>query len=230
MKAFKGILLAALLCSTGYAQAGIALDRTRLIINAGETGVVTVQNNQQGTASSPYLIQSTVTEYGKTTNPTQGKFFVSPPLFRLDPGGKMGVQVQVLSTEGLPTDRESMFSFKAKAIPQAPDASVKNYMTIIVTSGIKLFYRPANLPGNANDVYTKITAAREGNKLVITNPTPYHVTFQSLTVGGKDIPHGDVVPPLGTQEYVIPAGASGKVAWQTINDFGGYSETVTRTL
>ncbi|MGC6031446.1 fimbrial biogenesis chaperone [Enterobacter kobei] len=224
----KYILCLSLCCASSLAQAGISLDRTRLIIKAGDTGMVTVQNQLDTKNAAPFLIQSTVTEYGKNTRPQQGKFFVSPPLFRLDPGGSMGVQVQMLSAAGLPTDRESVFAFRAKAIPQAPDASVKNYMAIIVTSGIKLFYRPEGLSGNANDSYKAIRVTRQGDKLLVTNPTPYYVTFQTLSIGGKNVPHGDMVPPLGSQTYTVPAGATGKVSWQTINDYGGYSDVITR--
>ncbi|EKS6645820.1 molecular chaperone [Enterobacter hormaechei] len=224
----KCILFFSVLCISSFALAGISLDRTRLIINAGDTGMVKVQNELNTKNAAPFLIQSTVTEYGKNTRPEQGKFFVSPPLFRLDPGGNMGVQVQLLSTDGLPTDRESVFSFRAKAIPQAPDASVKNYMAIIVTSAIKVFYRPDGLSGKANDSYKAIHVIRQGDKLLVTNPTPYYVTFQTLSVGGKNVPHGDMVPPLGSQAYIVPAGAAGKVSWQTINDYGGYSDVITQ--
>ncbi len=224
----KCIVCFSLFCISSFALAGISLDRTRLIINAGDTGVVTVKNDLNTKNAAPVLIQSTVTEYGKNTRLHQGKLFVSPPLFRLEPGGSMGVQVQMLSADGLPTDRESVFSFRAKAIPQAPDASVKNYMAIYVTSAIKVFYRPDGLPGKADDSYKAIRVTRQGDKLLVTNPTPYYVTFQKLSVGGKDVPHVDMVPPLGSQTYIVPAGAAGKVSWQTINDYGGYSEVITQ--
>lgn len=215
---------------TTCSYAGVSLDRTRVIINAGETGVVNVKNTSDKQYSSPYLIQSIITEYGKLTRPVTGKFFVSPPLFRLDPDNGMGVEIKALNDDGLPKDRESVFGLRVKAIPNTPNIADKNVVSIVVTSAIKVFYRPQGLNGNANDTYKSITASRQGNQLVITNTTPYYVTFQSLNIGGKDIPHSEMVPPLGKQSYMIPVGANGKISWQTINDFGGYSETVTRDI
>lgn len=60
-------------------------------------------------------------------------------------------------------------------------------------------------------------------QLVVSNPTPYYVTFSSLKTGGKDIKDTSVmVPPLGEARYALPSGVQGnQVSFKALNDFGG---------
>lgn len=65
---------------------------------------------------------------------------------------------------------------------------------------------------------------RTGNKLTVTNPTPWYLSFFKLNVGDKAVDTAfTMVAPHGSTDYTIPAGASGKITWQYINDYGAGS-------
>jgi chaperone protein EcpD len=101
-----------------------------------------------------------------------------------------------------------------------------------IRSRLKLFYRPAHLPGDAQSapgqVSWKAVADGQGYALEVHNPTPYHVTIVklSLDVGGKSYSADPgMVDPLGTLRLKIKdltsAPAAGtSVAYDIVNDYG----------
>lgn len=55
------------------------------------------------------------------------------------------------------------------------------------------------------------------------NPTPYHISLFSLTVGGKALAEPGMIAPLSTRRWTI--NGSGPVTWRAINDFGGVTDS-----
>ncbi|WP_295569430.1 molecular chaperone [uncultured Stenotrophomonas sp.] len=81
------------------------------------------------------------------------------------------------------TDRESVFHFNLLDIPPKPsDASGRNLLQFEVRTGVKLFHRPASLPGNARDAAAQLQWHAEGNVLEVRNPSAYHVTLSTATL------------------------------------------------
>ena len=122
----------------------------------------------------------------------------------------------------MPADRESMFWLNIKSIAptQKEDA---NKLQINVKSRFKLFYRPQGLKGEAKDAWMHLTFSVQGNQLVANNPTPYHISLFSLTVGGKALAEPGMIAPLSTRRWTI--NGSGPVKWRAINDFGGVTDS-----
>jgi fimbrial chaperone protein len=189
------------------------------------------------TSSLPFLIQSWVDSFRgqggwENTAPLpQGSFVVTPPLFRLDKGEN---SVLIQRAGGiLPADRESVFSLNVKSIPQTTKPDPKsNHIQFAFVSSIKLFWRPAGLSGSPTEAYRQLTFKRAGDRLEAINPTPYHITIKNLSIGGRAITNPDnrMVPPLASQTWPIPVGASGKVSYSTITDFGGLTPQVDKPL
>nr|CAH8250722.1 Chaperone protein FimC [Escherichia coli] len=215
-------------------QGGISLGNTRVIYNEKDGGAsVRVINS----SSSPFLIQSWADSYRgqggweKATPLAQGVFIVTPPLFRLDKGEN---SVLIRRAGGdLPVDRESVFSLNVKAIAQTGKPDPKsNYIQFAFVNSIKLFWRPAGLPGTPADAGKQLTFKRQGDSLEAVNPSAYHITVKTLKVGSVTLPDPDnrMVPPKGTQSWPLPAGAAGQVTYTTISDFGGLTPPVTTTL
>jgi len=75
-----------------------------------------------------------------------------------------------------------------------------------------------------------LTFARQGNQLQVTNPTAYQIAFYSVKVGGVEIKEPGSITPFDTLSLPLPAGASGQVSWQTINDFGGITAAESKAL
>lgn len=149
---------------------------------------------------------------------------MTPPLFRLD-AGKENV-LRVMRTGGnLPTDRESLYWLSIKSIP-ASKKSDDNQLLISVKARLKLIYRPEGLKGNPNDAYKAVSFSHQGNQLKATNPTPFYVSFQSIRIGSQDVDIKDsaTLAPMGSLSWTLQAGATGKVSWTAINDYGGVTE------
>ncbi|MEI2604629.1 molecular chaperone [Erwinia aphidicola] len=218
-------VITALISTTQYASAGVIVGGTRVIYNAAQKETSIAVRNPEKT--TPYLMQSWV-ENASLTDSSKAPFIITPPLFRLDAGQEN--TLRIVRTGGqLPEDRESLFWLNIKSIPSSSKAET-NQLQISVKTRIKLIYRPASLAANAPESYKRLTFSRQGNQLQVTNPTAYQIAFYSVKVGGVEIKEPGSITPFGTLSLPLPAGASGQVSWQTINDFGGITAAESKAL
>ncbi len=225
----KGLFLALCVWS-GVAQAGVTVGGTRVVYDGGKReATLSVRNGDK----IPFLIQAWTDDDGPDGENKGGAkppFIVTPPLFRLDPNAEN--LMRIIRTGGnLPEDRESIFWMNVKSIPSAPD-SAKNVLQIAVKTRIKLFYRPVGLKAPTDDTYKQLSFQRQGDQLQVTNPTPYYLSFNTLTVGNATVDATRLMaPPKGTTSAKLPSGANGgQVSWTIINDFGGKSPAQTAPL
>ncbi|AHG18914.1 fimbrial chaperone protein [Chania multitudinisentens RB-25] len=221
---------------------GISFHVLRVIyMESDRKGVTLTANN---TAPLPYLMQSWIQPVDPQTGnvpmasekrPTM-PFIVTPPLARLEPNNVLTLRIR-RNSEPLPADRESVFFISMKAIPTqtAPDKQApKEQMVLTVVSNMKIFYRPEGLAKRAvEDMAPKLQFRREGNQLIVENPTPYWLTFSSLKVGTVALDKTQLrlmVPPKGQQRYPLPDGALGNVTWQLIDEDGWSTPAEQRPL
>lgn len=237
------MLLLGLLGLAGAAHAldelpGVGLDRTRVVYTdkPGQHGASVTFNNN---SDSDYLLQAWMAPPdGMVLSPSalaavQGNsvpFFVVPPLVRVDAHGRQ--VLRLLKKQGaLPKDRESVFLLVVKAIPNTPVATPDSrshdsagVLRLAMASTIKVFYRPAALPTTGIPaVADTLRFSRAAGDLLVTNPSPFYLTFAALEVGGRRIEGNAVhwmVPPRGEMHYPLPTGASGKVRWSLLNERG----------
>ncbi|PQQ24006.1 fimbrial biogenesis chaperone [Photorhabdus hindustanensis] len=214
---------------TAAQAGGVGLDTTRIIYSADRHAATASVSNSSKEAV--YLMQMTVstTPGGSTTAP----FLVTPPLFRLEPGTQN--QVRIIKTgQVLPTDRESLFWFTAKAIPLSHKTDnpsrqqVTGGIQIAMASTIKLMYRPSGLPIRPEKGFGALRFKPTAEGITVTNPSPYYITFASLKVGGQELmtkqQKENMVSPFSALSFPLkgvhyPA----KVSWTVINDLGGSS-------
>lgn len=217
------LLLFTLVPVAKASEGGFSLGSTRVIYPAEKKeATVSVINSAPGLR---FLAQSWVDPHSPDGKSGSGKapFMVTPPLYLQSTGSN----VLHIVRSGLvaANDRESVYWLNVKAIPSAkkiPEQKEGGTIQFSYLMKIKLFYRPQGLTGKPGDAYEKITFSRNGNKLTVNNPTPYYITFNEITVGGKEIKDVNAMtPPLGARSYIIPAGAVGDVTYKTINDYGG---------
>ncbi|MBA0034904.1 molecular chaperone [Pantoea sp. BIGb0393] len=208
-----------LLLISGIAHAGVSLGGTRVVYDAAKSeSNISVKNSEK----KSFLIQSWVeTEDHIKTN----TFIVTPPLFRLN-GEQENLLRIIKSNVPLPQDKESLFWLNVKAIP-ASNKNSQNEVLIAVKTQIKLFYRPVALTGAAADAYKLLKIIRTGNQIIVENPTGYFVSFYSLSVGANNIKDPGYIAPKSKKNYVIPAGAAGKVSWKAIGDYGNITAEAT---
>lgn len=216
------------------AKGGVAPNATRYIYpsNANEISM-TVSNTN---TAIPYLVKTWFSRDAEGKQPA-GDFTVEPPVFRLEPAlnaslaRESKLRIYYAGKTRLPTDRESVYYVHVQAIPPEDKASQDNKLQFSVTSVLKLFYRPANLPGSPLDAPRALRCTQSGGQLVVNNPTPYYVTLVSLSVGNHVVamPVGMrsvMAPPKG--QVTLPLSkAAGAVTFKTINDYGAMTATQT---
>ncbi|UZE26232.1 molecular chaperone [Pseudomonas sp. B21-056] len=201
--------------------AGVVVGGTRVVYDGSKKEAsISVSNPEKKT---PYLIQSWVEDGTK-----KAPFIMTPPLFRLDAGQEN--MLRIIRTGGqFPDNQESVFWVNVKSIP-ASEKTDANELQISVKTRIKLFYRPAGLPGDAGEAYKSLKFTRSGGQLVVNNPTPYYVSFYNVSVGDKEISDAGMVAPKSSLTWTLPAGAGGAVSWTAINDYGGISPAANAPL
>jgi len=220
--AFAGLLSLFALPS----HAGISLNGTRVVL-AGpkkETSMLVLNDE-----STPIMIQSWIEPFG-TSSDQDVPFALTPPLKRLS--GNARQQLRVLYQGlGLPTDRESVFWLSVQEIPQK--SKDENTLQIAVRQRIKLFYRPAGLPGDVDQAPSRLQwrrVSKEGKPgLEIRNDSAFHISFGTVNVksgsNSYSVP-ATMLPPYSSQSFAIegasslaPGGAT-KIEFESINDDG----------
>ncbi|HEI8868026.1 TPA: molecular chaperone [Serratia odorifera] len=225
MNIWPNMLIAALLMTANMAQAGVVVGGTRLVYDGGKKeSSLSVSNPDK----IPYLMQSWIEP--QSGGAEKAPFIITPPLFRLD-GGQENVLRVVRAGGNLPEDRESLFWMNIKSIPSSPKDESKNTLQIAVKTRIKLIFRPTGLKGQPEEFTAQLKWQRSGSQLQVTNPTPFYMNFQSVTVGGKEVPDATYVAPMSSARFTLPAGVgSGAVQWKIINDYGGIGTAHTGHL
>lgn len=240
-RAALSTLSVALLATT--ANAAIVLSGTRAIYPAQEREVTLKLTNE---GQGPVLVQSWIDDGNPNATPDKVKvpFTLTPPLFRLDP--HKGQTLRIIYTQDtISKDRESLFWLNALEVPPraAGSGAAENTLQFAIRSRIKLFLRPAGLPGNANEAASKVIwsfvkKADGAYALAAHNPTPYHVTFSKVLAiaAGKKYANeeGFMVAPQGSVEVnigqvtSIGSEAPAEVQYSAINDYGAAVEGAFR--
>ncbi|WP_085841587.1 fimbrial biogenesis chaperone [Enterobacter asburiae] len=214
--------LSATAVSSSYAA--LTVDRSRLIYNEGDKSIsvnVTNRNTQD-----PYLAQGWMEDESekKLTEP----LMVLPPVQRVEADGKTLVRIQALPiVSKLPKDRESVFWFNLREIP--PKSTKPNTLTLAMQTRLKVFYRPAALKVDAMadtvPGISTLTLSRAGDRFVVRNPTPYHVSFVEArtALNGKGLEGFEpvMIPPKGEAPLPVKAAALGSTpVLMFVNDYG----------
>lgn len=225
-------LLAFCLFAAG-AHATVIIGGTRVIFPA-QSGEVTVRLSNVGNA--PALVEAWIDKGNPQSTPDTADtpFLITPPLFRMDSHKDQSLRILATSPQ-LPADRESLFWLNVLEVPPkptGPQAAGKNLLQFAIRSRLKLFYRPAKLPGDALKAAGQLTwkASRSGQNVTLNahNPSPYYITISklSLQVDGKPyVAASGMVAPFGNLQLVVKGLTNTPVngtalSYTTINDYG----------
>ncbi len=228
--------------ANGVDKNGITLQSTRVVYPGQEKNGITftVTNN----TTQPYLLQTRViplaaepTDESHVQAPQQEShkvpFIVLPPLQRFEPAEALALRIR-LTNQTLPTDRESVFVLSLKAIPSQSTTDGSSRLVLAMQNNLKLFYRPEGLPAYSSEQLAgKLRFQHQGTDLKVTNPTPYYMTFSSLSVGTHPVEGTALskwIPPFGEQAYPLPRDAQGTVKWKLIDGDGRVTPEQSRSL
>ncbi|WP_312629567.1 fimbria/pilus periplasmic chaperone [Scandinavium sp.] len=205
---------------------GIVLGGTRIVYPAGQKQTsISVRNTSN---QSRYLVQSWIEDAGgKKTN----DFILTPPLYVSNPGNENTLRL-MFSGPSLAEDRETLYYLTAKAVPAVEKNKTdgKNTLLLAAATRIKVFYRPKNLPLQVEAAPSKLTFTRQGKNVVVNNPTPYYITLVQMKVSGIALRESPMVPPFGQESFTLPEAKGGAFSFETMNDYGGMSKTISTTL
>ncbi|WP_230952485.1 molecular chaperone [Burkholderia cepacia] len=230
-KLIAGLVVASSLLSLSVSSyAGISLSSTRVIYTAKSKESSVLVKNQ---AKDDVMIQSWIE--APNDAPNDLPFAITPSLSRLA-GSKQQLLRIFYSGEGLAADRESVFWLNVQEIPQK--AKGDNSLQIAVRQRIKLFYRPADLPGKPEEAPAQLKWRWAGNDgkpaMEIVNDSPYFVSVvrASLHIGSNTYPVApEMIAPKSTQRVAVKGfsgrsiAADAKVDFDSINDYGATVST-----
>ncbi|KAA0983002.1 molecular chaperone [Pseudomonas sp. ANT_J12] len=204
------------------AQAGISLGATRIIFEAkNKEENITVRNESE----KPILLQSWL-DNGKEGDGAV-PFAVTPPLTKMAANGQQLLRV-LYKGAGLPQDRESVVWLSVQEIPASVEG--KNTLQIAVRQKIKVFYRPANLTGEAKDAAGSLQWQLEdgGKRLSVHNPSAYHVSMVQLLgempAFSNLVAERFMVAPGERKTFEVNNGGfkvGAEFSFRSINDWGG---------
>lgn len=211
----------------GAAHANVVLSGTRVIFPESEKEVTLKVNNK---GKTPVLIQSWIDTGDVNASPEtiSSPFLLTPPMNRIDPEKGQTLRISYPGGKSLPKDRESLFWVNVLEIPpRANDSATPNHLQVAFRSRIKLFFRPAELTGDAYHAAESVHWTAQGNALVAKNDSPYYVNLLGVhTMGNthKIIAEGDMISPYSTITVKVNAGGvlrpGDKLSYDFINDWG----------
>lgn len=211
--------------------AGVSLTATRLIVS-GVSGTQEAGSSigvrSDDSSMHPFLVKAQIFRDVEGQDESV-PFVLSPALFRLEPGSTNQLRVIKKGTT-LPQNKESLFYLRVAALPASSSVQTEfsapgGILNVATGNIIKLFYRPYGLSVTQKEAMGQLQFAAAGNRLKVTNPTPYYITLGSLTVDGKAVSirgqrEQNMIAPYG-ETIFADAPVRGKVHWQAINDYGG---------
>ncbi|WP_435928955.1 type 1 fimbria chaperone FimC [Dryocola sp. BD613] len=215
---FKSGVAAALCLLINFsaqAAGGIGLGATRVIYpaDAKQTSLSVTNSDTR----ERYLVNSWVEN---NRGEKDKSFIVTPPLFVSEPKSENTLRI-IYAGQPLPADRESIFWMNVKAIPAVDKNTVENnnVLQLAILSRIKLFVRPKNLQMQPEEAPRQLRFSRSGSYLSLHNPSPYYISTVNLKVGNEKLPN-TMVAPKSVAKVVVPANLSGRISYQTVNDYG----------
>ncbi|WP_042272982.1 fimbria/pilus periplasmic chaperone [Paraburkholderia heleia] len=229
----NGFIAAACVLAS-YAHASVVVVGTRVIYNQDDPEVTVKLTNQGG---SPGLVQVWIDKGDPKAEPSSIKvpFIVTPPVSRIDPGKGQTLRIVHMGAPEI-KDRESVYWLNVLEIPPVAKEQDANRLQFAFRTRIKLFYRPADLPGSPEQAPAGITwhmtQSNGSSSLRAYNPSAYNVSFSRLDVSdGREtasFTDGGMLAPGETRQFPLTGAraisGSATVRYEFINDYGGLAK------
>ncbi|AOA58985.1 fimbria/pilus periplasmic chaperone [Acinetobacter larvae] len=209
-------LTSIVLTNISHASGGIALGATRLIYNQDQKQASMPVVNS--TLDKRYLINAWVEDASAQKTKS---VIVTPPMFVSEAKAENTLRV-VNTNQNLPQDRETLYYLNVQAIPSVSKAELEetNVLQLAILSRIKMMSRPANLSIRIEDAPSLLAAGVVNNTAVLKNPTPYFMTLVNISVDG--VKQDNLMLEPFSEKPLKKMGS--QVAFQTINDFGAFTD------
>ncbi|WP_374063385.1 MULTISPECIES: fimbrial biogenesis chaperone [Pseudomonas syringae group] len=227
-RAFRNGLVVLLCWACGSVQAAVSLAGTRLIFD-GAFREATIQTSNPGEhevlvqawLSAPQDSDETPREQ-RTVLP----FAITPHFFHLPSAGKQELRV-LYQGAGMPEDRESLLHLYVLEVPRRREGS--NQLNIAVRQRINVFYRPPGLQGDPAETAQRLSWNLADEEVQVRNPTPYHVTLQTVRLGDLLLSDYLLLEPGARLELPVPRRIQPQIfSFKALTDYGAQRAYCTR--
>ncbi|AZS50494.1 molecular chaperone [Entomomonas moraniae] len=179
----------------------------------------------------PYMVQvwTDINTPNSKPESADGPFIATPQLFKIESNQGQVVRLMFNNKLSLPTDRESLFHFNFLQFPGVDDSQKEqNKIVLLVTSRLKIFYRPKKLSLAPEEISEKIKFKLSNNKLEVLNNSPYYATFDKVELLDTNkkvittVKNPQMVAPFSSDRWSAqtPMMNAAIVKYSLINDFG----------
>lgn len=208
-------------------SAAVTLQGTRIVHDAAQGRDVTVKATNAGNQVA--MVQVWIDDGDSRARPENVRtpFRLTPADPRLlQPHQGQAYRITYAprpSEARLPSDRESVFYFNLLDIPPRPvDGVDRNLLQFAVRTRVKLFHRPADLPGKPHDAAGQLQWRAQAGALQVSNPSAYHVTLSTLTLPDGRTVEAEMIAPGAQVRLPLPSGAAmpTSVTFQWLDDYG----------
>lgn len=166
---------------------------------------------------------------------TQVPFIVVPPLKIFEPGDTLTLHIRKTDHVVI-DDRESQWLLALKTIPAQQgnngNKETESSLVLALQNNLRLFFRPESL--------LEITVAERAEKLlfeqregylIVTNPTPYYITINTLFIDGvlANTSGKRTIKPYESTNFLFQKKIK-VVTWTMIGDDGMQTEPFFRDL
>lgn len=233
--AFCGLFL---LADMPQAMANVVISGTRLVYPASEREVTVKLDN---VGNEPALVQAWVDSGDPESRADQADapFLLMPPVVRISPGRSQTLRL-TYTQEQLPKDIESVFWLNVLDVPPLPKNVDSNFVQLAYRSRIKVFFRPENLKGFAEDTPAAVTwtLVPHGNGFALrgSNPTPFSASYNETALHVRDKTYrskGGMIPARGTFEFPLQdlqsrPTSDATVRYEWLDDYGAAKSVETK--
>lgn len=223
------IFMMTLLLISYCAHASVVINSNRIIYPASSPErTVQFLNND----NAPYMLQvwTDIDNPHSTAESADGPFVANPPIFKISPNSSQMVRLKFIGDKALPQDVESVFYFNFLQIPSLKQESAnKNKLAILITTRLKIFYRPDGLSSSPEDIARSLTFTLNGKAVKVTNDSPYHASIIDVSIVDAKgntlttIPNASMVKPKSIKEWNTSKLINQKnlfINYSLINDYG----------
>lgn len=214
------VLSGVLLSSSVWAVVNV--DKTRIVFNQAD---LTQSINVVNSGNTETFLQLWTDDGNVTLSPDASitPVLVLPPVVKMVPGEMRSLRLMLTSRDALPAGKESLFwlnIYQIPALKKAADAAERR-VVLPLRIRLKILIRPAGLQAPQATDPEKLRFAVTGDKITITNPTPWFMSLNVKPQGQAAIKNLMIAPHAELQAESQAALSHGTALnYTVINDQG----------
>ncbi|RDK96744.1 P pilus assembly chaperone PapD [Enterobacillus tribolii] len=228
----KSAIIQGLLCffllASGMAQANVQFDASRVVFDDANREQSFLLSNRN---DYPVVVQAWVDDGALNSNAGfKGSPVITyPSIFKMDAHTNRSIRLinSAIGQKNAGTERLYWLNVQILSPKTGKELNTgKPELNVSLLLKFKLFYRPHALKGPSSEALKSMRFSRVGStqdRLRISNPSPYYVTFNRLSDGDTPVLRDLMLPPGGSQELPLlaplPASASG-LNYAVVDDSG----------